>query len=170
MDTKPQTPVPTRTRINYPAVAVAAVAAFVASSIYYTVFGGVWLSLRGLDPATASVTPHLWEVIGQLLRNLTVAGVLAALLKWLQANNRRAALRLALVLWVGFEAMAIAGSVLHEHYPVGLYALHVGDALIATVIMALVLGSWQHRTSRQRPARTLDAHALSYPARADASA
>jgi hypothetical protein len=66
----------------------------------------------------------------------------------------------ALVLWVGFEAMAIAGSVLHEHYPVGLYAPHIGDALLATVIMALILGSWQHRTSRLRPSRAPDADVL----------
>ena len=32
------------------------------------------------------------------------------------------------------------GSVVHEHYPLGLYLLHVGDALMTTLIMALILG------------------------------
>lgn len=41
-------------RVNLWAVAVAAVPAFVASSVYYTVLGPTWLELRGLDPSTLS--------------------------------------------------------------------------------------------------------------------
>ena len=41
-------------RMNYLAVVVAAaVAAFVASSVWYAVFGSAWMELRGIDTATA---------------------------------------------------------------------------------------------------------------------
>jgi hypothetical protein len=50
--------------------------------------------------------------------------------------------------WFGFEAMAVVGSVLHENYPLGLYLLHVGDALMATLIMALILGAWRRDAQR----------------------
>jgi hypothetical protein len=33
--------------------------------------------------------------------------------------------------------------VLHEQYPLGLYAIHVGDALLATLTMTLILGLWR---------------------------
>jgi hypothetical protein len=48
-----------------------------------------------------------------------------------------------LLVWVGFQAMAVAGSVLHEGYPLGLYLIHVGDALQAMLLMALILGAWR---------------------------
>ena len=46
-------------------------------------------------------------------------------------------------MWFGFQAMAVAGSVLHEGYPLGLYLIHVGDALQATLLMALILTAWR---------------------------
>jgi Protein of unknown function (DUF1761) len=48
-----------------------------------------------------------------------------------------------LVVWLGFQAMAVLGSVLHEQYPLGLYAIHIGDALATTLAMALILGAWR---------------------------
>ena len=69
-----------RTGINYWAVAVAAAATLVASSVWYTVFGNAWLTLRGLDPSTADLTPEVWVMVGQFVRNLVVASVLAFLL------------------------------------------------------------------------------------------
>jgi hypothetical protein len=132
-----------RTGINYWAVAVAAAATLVASSVWYTVFGNAWLTLRGLDPSTADTTPAVWVLVGQFARNLVVAVVLAFLLRRLGTATWGGALRLGLLVWVGFEAMAIAGSVLHEQYPLGLYAIHVGDALLATLTMTLILGLWR---------------------------
>jgi Protein of unknown function (DUF1761) len=136
-----------RTGINYRAVAVAAAATLVASSVWYIVFGNAWLTLRGLDPSTADTTPAAWVLVAQFARNLVVAVVLALLLRRLGTATLGGALRLGLLVWVGFEAMAIAGSVLHEQYPLGLYAIHVGDALLAMLVMTLILGLWRRATN-----------------------
>ena len=135
-----------RTGINYWAVAVAAAATLVASSVWYIVFGNAWLTLRGLDPSTADTTPAVWVLVAQFARNLVVAVVLAFLLRRLGTATLGGALRLGLLVWVGFEAMAIAGSVLHEQYPLGLYAIHVGDALLGMLLMTLILGLWRRET------------------------
>lgn len=135
-----------RTGINSWAVAAAAAATLVASSVWYTVFGNAWLTLRGIDPSTAEMTPEVWVVVGQFVRNLVVALVLAFLLRRLGTATWDGALRLGLLVWAGFEAMAIAGSVLHEQYPLGLYAIHVGDALLGTLTMTLILGLWRRGT------------------------
>ena len=132
-----------RTKVNYRAVLVAAVAVLVTSALYYVVFGTAWLRLRGIDPDTAELAPPVWQMAGQSARNLVVALVLAYLLSRLGATTPKDALRLGLLVWLGFEAMAVAGSVLHEGYPLGLYVLHVGDALQATLVMALILGAWR---------------------------
>jgi Protein of unknown function (DUF1761) len=106
-----------------------------------------WLTLRGIDPGTTEMTPQVWQMAGQLARNLVVAFVLAYLLSRLGATTPKGALRVGLLVWFGFEAMAIVGSVLHENYPLGLYLLHVGDAVMATLIMALI-GAWRRDARR----------------------
>jgi hypothetical protein len=131
-------------RVNYPAVVVAAVVSLVASATYYIVFNGVWLSLRGIHDATAS-RPQAWEIAGQFGRNLVVALALAYLLNRLGPRSVHGALPVAVLVWMGFQATAIAGSVLHEHYPVGLFILHNGDALMTTLIMTLILSTWRRR-------------------------
>jgi Protein of unknown function (DUF1761) len=83
-----------RTEINYWAVAVAAAATLVASSVWYIVFGNAWLTLRGLDPSTADTTPAAWVLVAQFARNLVVAVVLAFLLRRLETATLGGALRL----------------------------------------------------------------------------
>ncbi len=131
------------TRVNYWAVLVAAVTILVTSALYYIMLGNAWLTLRGIDSSTAEMTPPLWQMTGQFARNLVVATVLAHLLRWLEVATWKRALQVGLLVWFGFEAMAVAGSVLHEGYPLGLYLIHVGDALQATLLMAFILGAWR---------------------------
>jgi hypothetical protein len=80
--------------------------------------------------------------------------VLAYVLSRLGATTPLGALRAGLLVWFGFEAMAVIGSVLHEDYPLGLYAIHVGDALMATLIMALILGIWRRDAQRNGHGRS----------------
>ncbi len=88
-----------RTRTNYWAILVAAATALVASSVWYTVFGHAWLTLRGMDAST-HVTPQAWEIVGQLLRNLVVALALGTLLRRLGTTTRVGALRLGVLVWI----------------------------------------------------------------------
>ena len=140
-------------KINYWAVVAAAATTLVTSGLWYVVFGNTWLTLRGIDPSTADRTPEAWVMVAQFTRNLVVASALAFLLRRYGTATAGGALRLGLLLWFGFEAMAIVGAVLHEQYPVGLYAIHAGDALQATLVMALILGTWARRADQRRNSR-----------------
>jgi Protein of unknown function (DUF1761) len=126
---------------------VAAVLPMIASTVWYIVFGEAWLRLRGIDPDTADTTPAAWALVGQFVRNLVVVVVLASLMRRLGVTTVAAALRLGLLVWFGFEAMAIVGAVLHEGYPLGLYAIHTGDALLAMLVVTLVLGTYRRRSA-----------------------
>jgi hypothetical protein len=137
-----------RTKVNYWAVLVAAVTSLIASAVYYMAVGNAWLTLRGIDPSTTEMTPQLWQMAGQFARNLVVAFVLAYLLSRLAVTTPKGALGVGLLVWFGFQAMAVVGSVLHENYRLGLYLIHVGDALMATLIMALILGAWRRDAQR----------------------
>jgi hypothetical protein len=135
-------------KVNNWAVLVAAVTTLATSALWYVVFGSAWLTLRGIDPNTAEMTPQAWQMIGQVARNLVVAVVLGQVLGWLGVASWKGALPVGLVVWLGFQAMAVVGSVLHEGYPLGLYLIHVGDALQATLLMALILGAWRRDAQR----------------------
>ena len=46
---------------------------------------------------------------------------------------------LAVLVWAGFQLGGFAGSVLHEGYPLRLYAIHMGDALLKAVVASFVI-------------------------------
>ena len=137
---------PRRRRGSWLYLAAAALLPVVTSSVWYIAFGKTWLTLRGLDPDTP-MRPEVWPMLGQLLRNAVVVSVLAILVRRLRITSVAGALQLGLLVWLGFEAMAILGSVLHEQYPIGLYLIHVGDALQATLLMAFLVGLANRRSA-----------------------
>jgi hypothetical protein len=68
-----------------------------------------------------------------------VVAALAVLMGRLGVTDGAGAARMGLLVWLGFQAMEVFGSVLHEQYPVGLYLIHIGDALQTTLVMALLI-------------------------------
>lgn len=117
-------------------IVVAALAAFVFSALYYgLIVGSAWHDLSGVSADTFAP----WQPIAQIIRNLVVAGALSLILRYTAAVGVWASLRIAAVLWLGFQVMAIAGSVIHENYPVTLLGIHAFDALMALVVMTICL-------------------------------
>jgi hypothetical protein len=132
--------------INYWAVLVAAVVAFVMGGLWYSplLFGKAWSKLRGIDStgtARAQMRPR--EILAEFVRGLIVAVVLAGFVVHLGVVNLVGAIYLGLAVWVGFQATSIVGAVIHEQYPLKLYAIHTGDALAKTLAMAVILGVWR---------------------------
>lgn len=117
-------------------IAIAALAAFALSAIYYGVaVGTIWHELSG----TSADTFALWQPVAQVGRNLVVAFALNYVLQRASTVGIWGALKVSIMLWLGFQAMAIAGSVIHENYPAILYCIHAFDALMTTVVMTLCL-------------------------------
>ena len=132
--------------INYLAVIVAAVAAIVVGAVWYSplLFGKAYMKLRGMNPdATTNRRPPAGELIAEFVRYVVIAFVLALFVVRLGVVGLTSALELGLGLWFGFQAMLLLGSVIHEKMPWTLYAIHAGDALVKTVLMAVILGVWR---------------------------
>ena len=130
-------------RINYWAVVAAAFAAFIMSSIYYSPFalGNVW---HAVDPhSTAGATPSIGKIVGELIRTFIITYVLARLIALLGDSKWKAAVRLAIWLWFGFSAMMWAGAIMWENTPWQVAAIHSGDWLLKTVLIAVILGIWR---------------------------
>ncbi len=132
--------------INYWAVIVAAVVAFVMGGLWYSpiLFGRAWMRLRRIDDTAAARTKmRPAEILAEFARGLVVAAVLAGFVVHLGVVNWAGAIYLGLAVWIGFQATSIIGSVIHENYPWELYAIHTGDAFAKTLVMAVILGVWR---------------------------
>ena len=132
---------------NYLRVAAAAVAAFVASLAWYTVFGGALVELSGADPSTAAdTTTPVWAMLFVVAQSLVVASALAYFVSRLGIVDRKAALRLGALVWI-FPASILLGSVIHENVPPALAAIHAGDWLVKLLLMSVLLGTWRKGAS-----------------------
>jgi len=128
--------------VNYLAVVVAAVAAFVVSFVWYIVFGEQLSSPRGMG-AAAMTTPPAWMMVIELGRSLVVASVVAGLATRLGIADWMGAALLGLTAWIGFPAVLLAGSVLWENVPWMLAAIHAGDWLVKLLIISVIVSVWR---------------------------
>jgi Protein of unknown function (DUF1761) len=91
-------------------VVVAAVAAFVISSVYYAAVTP--LERRALGEAALDRgRPQAWKVLTELLRTAVVASVFAWVASRAELESLPGNLGLAMVLWVGFPLVLLTGSI-----------------------------------------------------------
>jgi len=80
-------------KIHYWAVLVASIAAFVFSSVYYSLLANVW---RAVDPAAAAGTkPSLTKGLIEIARTIVISFVLAHLIRRLGGTDLKSAVMLA---------------------------------------------------------------------------
>lgn len=120
-------------------IAIAALAAFVASSVYYTLTTP--LEQRAVGAAAVDRgRPGPTKVLTELFRTAVTASVFA----WIAAQTSQldlgAGVLLALVLWVGFPLVLLTGSVIWEGVPPVTAAMHAGDWLLKLLLIAVILG------------------------------
>lgn len=118
------------TEINYLAVLTATVAALIASSAYYAVLG------------TQAGETRPWQIAVELLRSATLSLVLAGLVTHFGLRFGPA-LILALVLWTGFPAVLLSGSVLWEKVAWRIAAGHAGDWLLKLLLLTTIVSLWR---------------------------
>ena len=132
---------------KYLTVAAAALAAFVASLAWYTVFGGAMAELSDAEPsAAAATTSPAWAMLFVVAQSLVVASVLAYFVSRLDIVDRRVALGLGALVWI-FPASILLGSVVHENVPPALAAIHASDWLVKLLLISVLLGTWRKGAS-----------------------
>ncbi len=120
-------------------VVVAAVAAFVTSSVYYVAVTP--LERRSLgDAALDRGRPQVWKVLTELLRTAVVATVFAWVASRAGLESLPGSVALAVVLWVGFPVVLLTGSMTWERVPPVTAAMHAGDWLLKLVLLAVIIG------------------------------
>lgn len=120
-------------------IALAAVAAFVVSSLYYAV--ATPLERRRLGAAALDRgRPAAWKAAVELLRTALLAGVFAWIATQANLLSLPSAMLLAFVAWLGFPLILLTGSVLWERVPVVTAMLHAGDWLLKLLLIGAIVG------------------------------
>ena len=74
-----------------------------------------------------------------LIESLVIAFVIAYLLAHMGVAGLTGAMRLGLILWIGFPLVLLTGSIMWEGVPWKLAATHAGDWLVKTLLMTAIL-------------------------------
>jgi hypothetical protein len=120
-------------------IALAALVAFVLSSVYYVV--ATPLERRALgERALDRGQPVAWKVVTELLRTATVAAAFTWVAGQAHLLDLPGTLQLALVLWVGFPVVLLTGSIIWERVAAITAAIHAGDWLLKLLLVAVVVG------------------------------
>jgi hypothetical protein len=140
-------------KINYKAVAVATLAAFVFSSLYYSplLLGNEWNELRGIHPGAVAATP-IWKPILEFVRTLIIAYVFARFIALLGINDWKTAICFGLGIWICFPVMILTGSVMWENVPLGVAAIHAGDWLVKALFFSVVFSTWHRGQEKEKQA------------------
>lgn len=120
-------------------VAVAAMAAFALSSVYYTAVTPLELRALG-DAALERGRPAPWKVLTELVRTAVVATAFAWIAGQADLLALPGTLQLALLTWVAFPVVLLTGSITWERVPAVTAAMHAGDWLLKLLLVAVVLG------------------------------
>ena len=129
--------------INYLAIAMAAVVAFVASTVWYVVFGKQYAEVSEAARAAAGAKPPPWKVFVELVRSLILASVLAGFATNLDITTWTGALGFGLATWIGFPVVLLAGSVQWENVPWRLAAIHAVDWLVKLLLVSCIVSLWR---------------------------
>lgn len=126
--------------VNYLAVLVAAVLAFVFGAVYYGVLSQPWQRAGRIDPVQAKPGPALLAVT--FVCELVAALVLAAFIAGLGQATLGGGLAVAFFAWLGFIVASMAMNHRYQGFGWDLTAIDGGHWLGAMLIMGAVIGWW----------------------------
>ncbi|WP_067244706.1 DUF1761 domain-containing protein [Microbacterium resistens] len=120
-------------------IAVATVAAFILSSVYYMVLTP-WERRATGGRAVERGKPGPVRVLAELLRTAVLASGFGWLATQAGMTDLPGVLLLAVVLWIVFPVVLLTGSVGWDRAPVPTAVLHAGDWLLKLLLIAVAIG------------------------------
>lgn len=129
--------------VNPAAIVVAAVTAFAFSLVWYSplLFGDIWTEAQGAE--ATQMEP--WKFFIAPLRELFTAWFLAWLFGRLGVVDWKDAAGIAILLWLAFYVVQLAGAVIFDGMLPALGAVHAGDWLGKMIIMSSIVNAWRPR-------------------------
>ena len=132
--------------INWLAVIVAAVAAWLIGALWYSVlFGTRWVAAHGFTPDRIAVMKKgaARAYGGSFLGFLAIALTLAVLVGYLGMSSWLQGLKLGLLIWAGLALpLGLIGH-LYSDRRFETFAIDAGYQLVYFVVMGAIIGGWR---------------------------
>ena len=126
--------------VNYLAILVAAIVTNIIGFLWYgPLFGKQWMKLSGISMPKGKKPSMAKPMVINFVASLVTAYVLSL---FVVGGTISSAIATGFLIWLGFFAAIMLGSVLWEMKPFSLYLLNVVHWLIALEVMAIVLAAW----------------------------
>lgn len=129
--------------INYLAVVVATLIAFVASALWYIVFGKELAKVSRAFAELQAEKRQSWKMLVVVVQSLVLAFVVAYIIGLRGDGSWIGAVGIGFLLWLGLSAMQWVGSMLWEKVPLKMAAIHAGDWFVKLVIISAIVGAWR---------------------------
>jgi hypothetical protein len=129
-------------KLNYWAVIVAAVVAFVGSSVWYVVFGNELAKVSPVFAELQAQKPAAWRMIAVFAGSLVLSFVVAYLIGLKEDVTWMGAVSIGCLLWLGLSAVQWMSSMVWEKVPLTMAAIHAGDWLVKLVVISAIFGAW----------------------------
>jgi hypothetical protein len=130
-------------KMNYLAVIVAAVAAFVGSSVWYVVFGKTLAKVSPVFAELQAQKPAAWRLLAVFAGSLVLSFVVAYVVGLKEDATPMDAVGIGLLLWLGLSAVQWASAMVWEKVPFAMAAVHAGDWLMKLVVVSAIVGTWR---------------------------
>ncbi len=132
--------------INYLAVVVSSVAAFLIGMLWYTaLFGRQWMALQGHTPEElAAMRQGMGKAYTiSFLCNVVMAVVMAILIRRMGIVGALGGVKIGGATWLGFAATIGLTANLYSAKPFALFLIDTGYQLVYMVTMGIILAVWR---------------------------
>jgi uncharacterized protein DUF1761 len=132
--------------VNWWAVLVAGIGAFLVGGVWYTVlFGKLWISLHGYSEAKitemkANMSPPRFFG-GMIVSYLVLAVALALLLTGFAERNIVTGIVAGFLFWLGSAAIGMTSHIASDKV-IGIFLIDAACQLVYLVLMGALLGAW----------------------------
>lgn len=133
--------------LNWPAIAVAAVAYWVLGSLWYSpvLFAKKWIAYLKIDVNAPDAKKGMGLMFGGSLVLMFIQSLAIAILAerlGIRGDGWMSGLKLGALTGAFFCAATIGVNYLYEKNPMGLFLINAGYALIGNVIAAVIICAW----------------------------
>lgn len=129
--------------VNWLAIIVAAVANMIVGAIWYGAWAEPWLAGIGKTREWANANQNPRDYIVAILNSLAMAFVLANVLAWAGVTGLVGGLVTGLIMWVGFNGLAMGSNHAFEGRSMQLWFINSGVYLVGLLVIGAIVGLWQ---------------------------
>jgi Protein of unknown function (DUF1761) len=127
-----------RNNMNYLAILIAAVAAWIFGGVYYGVLGNAWLAAVGDPPSTSRGLVMVMSFVSEIVMAWVLSGMVGRL--GAEQVTPKNAIIYAVSGWLGFIMVALTVNYGYAGRAMALFAIDGGHWLGVTLIMGAVIG------------------------------